>query len=83
MSTNDLTGTKIGAWEILNVDGRACLCRCACSGTRAIATAALVDGSAAPSCGCAPLSPGQAAQQRTEAAQQRLRRDLKGWRPQT
>jgi len=72
-------GTKIGAWEILSVDGRACLCKCACGTVRAIARTALTDGTAAPSCGCAPLSSEQIARQRVEAERQQRKRDLR-WR---
>jgi hypothetical protein len=74
-------GVKVGSWLVARIEGRAATCQCRCGSLRVLVVASLVDGSAAPSCGCQPLSPGEVAQQRSEAARQRLRRDLKGWRP--
>ena len=81
---NDITpGAKVGNWLVASVSGRAATCQCGCGAIRVISTASLLDGSAAPSCGCAPLSPRQIAQQRGEAERQQRQRELRGWRPQT
>jgi hypothetical protein len=76
-------GVKIGNWEILSVDGKRAHCACACGTVRVLAVTSLLDGSAAPSCGCAPLSPEQAALRRGEAERQQRQRELRGWRPQS
>jgi hypothetical protein len=72
-------GATINNWLVASVNGRAATCQCKCGSLRVISIASLLDRTAAPSCGCAPPSRGQAAQQRTEAGRQR---DLRGWRPQ-
>jgi hypothetical protein len=74
-------GAKVGSWEVLGLDGKRAHCVCACGVVRALAIASLIDGSAASSCGCAPLSPEQAAQQRGETERQERERELRGWRP--
>jgi hypothetical protein len=73
-------GQRIGAWEILSVDpsGRRAACSCA---VRILSVAALLDGSASPSCGCQQISREQQQELRAEAEEQERRRDLKNWRP--
>jgi hypothetical protein len=82
--TDSITpGTKVGNWQVLGVDGKRAHCACSCGTVRVLAVTSLLDGSCAPSCGCAPLSPTQLAQQRGEAERQQQLRELRGWRPQT
>jgi hypothetical protein len=47
-------GTRIGHWTIVAIQERLAICECRCKNIRAIFLAALVDGSAASSCGCSP-----------------------------
>jgi hypothetical protein len=76
------TGATTNGWQILSVDGKRACCSCSCGAVRVLAISSLLDGTAAPSCGCAPLSSRQIAQQRGETEQQRRQRELRNWRPQ-
>jgi hypothetical protein len=75
-------GARVGK-EILNVEGKRATCACTCGAVHVLAVTSLLDGSAAPSCGCAPLSPRQITTQRREAEERQRQRELRGWRPQT
>ena len=78
--------TKIGQhfahWTIVDIDeaGRRAICECVCGNHRALFVAALVDGSAATSCGCRALSRQQRDEQYAEVEQRQRRRD-RDWRP--
>ncbi len=78
----NITSKKFGAWTMLGTDvnGKRATCLCICGTVRFIAVEALADGSSI-SCGCVDLSPERVAAMRTEAAQQRRRRE-RDWRPQ-
>jgi len=60
------TGVRIGNWQVLGVDGRRAHSICVCGTVRVLAADSLLDGTAAPSCGCAPLSSEQVALRRHE-----------------
>jgi hypothetical protein len=70
-------------WVILNTDptGKRAACRCRCGTTRIISTAAIEDGTAAESCGCAPITSEQIEALRQEAEQKQRQRELKDWKP--
>ena len=76
-------GDRIGAWTILSVspDGGRAICACSCSTTRILAVAALMDGSAAMSCGCQPLSKKRKRAQREGLAEEQRRREWREWKP--
>lgn len=81
MTGSDITpGARVGNWQVLGVDGRRAHAICVCGTVRVLAIASLLDGSAAPSCGCQQLSRQQIDAQWDEA--ERRRRELKSWRPQ-
>jgi hypothetical protein len=73
------TGTTFGHWRVAAVNGRIATCQCCCGAIRTIAVAALADGTASPSCGCAPLTAPQLEALRQEAEQELRRREL-NWR---
>jgi hypothetical protein len=80
---NIAPGAIIGNWHILSIDpssGKRACCRCVCGSVRILSTAALLDGSALPSCGCQQLSREQQHKLRAEAEEQERRRD-RDWRP--
>ncbi len=52
--TDIVAGIKIADWTVVGVAGRRVTCMCRCSAIRIIALDSLLDGSAPPSCGCAP-----------------------------
>jgi hypothetical protein len=81
--TTIVPGQRVGAWEIISVDpnGKRVCCSCVCKAVRILSVAALLDGTASPSCGCQQLSREQQRMLRAEAEQQQRRRDLKDWRP--
>jgi hypothetical protein len=82
MSTDQITpGTKIGHWLVARAEGRSALCQCVCGATRFIAIAALLDGSASPSCGCAPRSREEIDAARGEIEDRERRREQRKWRP--
>ena len=67
VNTSDITtGAKVGNWQVLGVDGRRAHAHCVCGTVRVLAIASLLDGTAAPSCGCAPISSEQVALRRHE-----------------
>ena len=76
-------GDRIGAWTVLSIspDGGRAICSCSCSATRILAVAALVDGSAAMSCGCRPLSRKQKKAQREGFAEKERLQDIRDWKP--
>jgi hypothetical protein len=76
-------GDHIGAWTVVNVDpaGAQCVCLCRCGATRILAVGALVDGTAAPSCGCQPLSRKQKRAQREGFAEDQRRQSIRDWKP--
>jgi hypothetical protein len=74
-------GQRFGAWEIVEVKGWRAYCRCRCSLVRIISVDAIVAGTAALSCGCAPLSRRQFETLHGEASLRKRRRELKNWRP--
>ena len=57
-------GVTINNWLVASVNGRAATCQCKCGSLRVISIASLLDGTAAPSSGCAPLSSEQVALRR-------------------
>jgi hypothetical protein len=63
-------GQRVGNWEILSVDpsGKRVCCACVCGTVRILSVAALLDGTATPSCGCRPLTPAQRSELRAEQA---------------
>ena len=73
-------GAKVAGthWTIVKVedDGRRTLVQCICGNSKLVFTAALRDGTVAPSCGCRPLSKEQLAAQRQERDEQERRREL-------
>jgi hypothetical protein len=79
--TSIAVGQRFGAWEVVGVEGRRASCRCRCGVVRAISVDAIVAGTAAPSCGCAPLSRRQFETLHGEASLRKRRRALKSWRP--
>jgi hypothetical protein len=58
-----IIGARIDSWQILSIDGRRATCRCTCGSEHILATDALLGGTAARSCGCAP---GRIAPRRSE-----------------
>jgi hypothetical protein len=81
------TGTKYRSWDVLSVspDGRRACCGCGVCGTvRILSVAALTEGSAPPSCGCAPLTLAEAAalrpELRAEAERRNCERHFKEWK---
>jgi hypothetical protein len=74
-------GSTIGHWRVATVNARAATCQCRCGAVRVLSVASLIDGTAAPSCGCAPLTSPQLEALREETEQHQRRRDLKDWRP--
>jgi hypothetical protein len=76
-------GMRIGNWEVLSVDptGKRACCGCVCETVRILSTAALLDGTASPSCGCQQLSRQQSEVLRQEAEKQQRRCEQKDWRP--
>jgi hypothetical protein len=79
MADKNTRGATINNWQVLGTDGKRAHCICSCGAARVLAIASLLDGTAAPSCGCAPLSPRQIAQQRGETEQQRRQRERNWW----
>lgn len=69
-------GAKIGFWTIVEIDesGRRALCECRCKNLRSLMINSLVDGTAATSCGCAPLTKKQIAARQQEREQTNKRR---------
>jgi hypothetical protein len=61
-------GQRISNWDVLSVDpsGKRVCCSCVCKAVRILSVAALLDGTATPSCGCRPLSPQQREELRAE-----------------
>jgi hypothetical protein len=80
--TTIAAGATFGSWRVASVNGRAATCVCRCGTARVIAVDAIANGSAAPSCGCAPLTTPQIEARREEVEQRQRRRDLK-WRSQS
>jgi hypothetical protein len=85
MTSDDATVTTdqaFGHWIVLAVEGRRATCRCRCQTIRIIAVAALLDGSAASSCGCAPMTATeqQGQQRREQIAEWRFRNALRAER---
>jgi hypothetical protein len=78
-------GVKIAGthWTIVQVDddGRRTLVQCICGNSKLVFTAALRDGTVAPSCGCRPLAREQLTAQRQEQEQLEQHRELRKWRP--
>ena len=74
-------GAIIRGFEVLSVDptGKRVCVGCPCGGVHVVGLEALRGGAVV--CAAAPLTPEQIAEQRTKAERQRLRRDLKSWRP--
>jgi hypothetical protein len=70
-------GATFGNWRVVSIGGRGALCQCRCGTTRAVAIAALLDNSAAPSCGCQRLTSSQIEALRTETDRQRRERELR------
>ncbi len=73
-------GQQFAAWSVIcctDPTGKRATCQCRCGKVRAVAIAALLDGSST-SCGCAPLSRAQSAALRDEAARQRRAREWWG-----
>jgi hypothetical protein len=50
-SNHDPPGTRYGHWTILEIQDRKVIAECVCKNLRALFIAALIDGSAATSCG--------------------------------
>ena len=75
-------GQRVSNWEILSLDpgGKRACCSCTCGAVRILSVAALLDGTASPSCGCQQLSRGQSDALRREAEQQERRREQQDWR---
>lgn len=73
-------GSKIGNWTVVELQDRRVICQCVCGNFRSLFVAALVDGSAATSCGCRALSRQQRDEQYAEVEQRQRRRD-RDWRP--
>jgi hypothetical protein len=76
-------GMRIRNWEVMSVDpnGKRACASCVCGAVRILSVAALLDGTASPSCGCRQLSREQGDALRREAEQQERRREQKRWRP--
>jgi hypothetical protein len=81
MADQIIPGAKVGNWLVASISGRAAMCVCVCGAPRAIAVAALLDGTASPSCGCSPISPERLAAERAEAEERLRRRERGSWRP--
>jgi hypothetical protein len=81
--TRQRLADRRASWEILSVDpsGKRVCCSGVCGTVRILSVAALLDGTAAPSCGCRKLSGEQLDALRREAEQQERRREQKLWRP--
>jgi hypothetical protein len=78
-----MVGQRVGNWEVLPVDpnGKRACCSCACKAVRILSVAALLDGTASPSCGCRQLSREQSDARRREAEEQEQRPEQARWRP--
>ena len=76
-------GQRFGNWEVFGLDasGRRASCGCVCGSVRILSTDALLNGTAAPSCGCTPLSAPQLEALRQATAQEQRRREQRSWRP--
>ena len=82
MTDTIIPGTIIRGFEILSIDpsGKRVCVGCPCGGVHVVGLDALHGGAVV--CAAVPLTLEQIAEQRTEAARQQRRRDLRNWRPQ-
>jgi hypothetical protein len=79
--TTPAAGATFGHWRGVKVDGRAATCVCRYGTARVIAVDAIANGTAAPSCGCTPLTSPQIEARREEVEQRQRRREQRDWRP--
>lgn len=75
-------GSKTGFWEVLSIDptGKRCCAGCVCGNVSIISVASLLDGTAAPSCGCITTKH-QAKTMRREAEERQRKREQTKWKP--
>jgi hypothetical protein len=75
-------GDHINSWTVIQTDGARATCICKCDSVRILAVAALLDGTATPSCGCQAPTPQQRWEELEAAAEKARRKKLRDfWKP--
>jgi hypothetical protein len=73
-------GDRFGNWTIIQLQDRRAICECRCTNRRALFIAALFDGSAPSSCGCAPRTAAENVSLEREVTE-RQRHEQQKWKP--